>query len=115
MWYFICILIGFLFGYYGHLILKQIWLKQNKTEKIINPKELEQEIKEKESTIKLLDLAITQKKEEKYDLVKQNINLRHKNEDLILLKKNTEELQKKALEDGMKIYIPEKEKKKMND
>lgn len=111
--YLIAFLIGFFCGYYFYYVIKTYKSQIKKTE-TIEPKQLEEEIKEKNKTLELLDLAIEQKKEEKYNLVKQNIYLRHENQDLIDLRKTTEELQAKAKEDGMKIYIQEKEKMTMN-
>ena len=72
------------------------------------PEELQKEIEQKNKTIELLDFAIKQKKEERYDLLQKNIQLRKDNQNLIDLRETTEELQKKAREDGMKIYVPKK-------
>lgn len=102
--------IGLLIGYYLHFFWKLYQDKMLKQERK-NPKDLGKDIEEKQKTVELLNFAIKQKKEEKYNLVKQNIYLRKENQDLIDLRKTTEELQKKASLDGMKIYIPEKERK----
>lgn len=114
MWYFVLFLIGLIIGYYGHLFLNLYNQKKDRKEKE-NPIELNKEIEEDKKTLDLLKLAIKQKKDEKYKLVQQNIELRHENQDLIDLRKTTEELQKKALSDGMKIYIPEKDKKNLKN
>ena len=115
MYNIIVFLLGIGIGYYSHFFYKIYLEKIQKKESSISPEQLQEEIHSKQKTLELLNNAIIQKKDEKYNLVKQNINLRHRNQDLIILKKNTEELQKKAMEDDMKIYIPEKEKKKFDE
>lgn len=108
----ILFLIGIFIGYYGHLYLKKYLKKTTQKVNKKSPNDLDKLIKEKECTIDLLNQAIKQKKDEKYFLVNQNIELRRENQDLIDLRKTTEELREKARLDGMKIYIPEKDKKK---
>ena len=77
---------------------------EDKTEK------MEKEIEERKKTLELLDEAIEQKKEEKYEMVKQNIKLRKMNEELVELHDTTEKLRKKTIEDDrdMKLYILKK-------
>ena len=79
---------------------------EDKTEK------MEKEIDEKQKTIELLNEAIEQKKEEKYEMVKQNIKLRKMNEELVELHDTTEKLRKKTMEDDqdMKLYILKKDR-----
>lgn len=75
-------------------------------------KKMEKEIDEKQKTIELLNEAIEQKKEEKYEMVKQNIKLRKMNEELVELHDTTEKLRKKTMEDDqdMKLYILKKDR-----
>lgn len=76
--------------------------------------QMEEEIREKEHTIQLLDDAIKQKKNEKYELVKQNIRLRKMNEELVELQDTAERLKKKTMEQDqdIKLYVLSKDKKK---
>ena len=73
---------------------------------------MEKEIEERKKTLELLDEAIEQKKEEKYEMVKQNIKLRKMNEELVELHDTTEKLRKKTMEDDrdMKLYILKKDR-----
>ena len=104
----ILFLIGVLIGYYWHFIIEKFKEDRMAEKRKKTPEELQKEIEQKNKTIELLDFAIKQKKEERYDLLQKNIQLRKDNQNLIDLRETTEELQKKAREDGMKIYVPKK-------
>ena len=67
--------------------------------------QMEEEIREKEHTVQLLDDAIKQKKNEKYELVKQNIRLRKMNEELVELQDTAERLKKKTMEQNQDIKL----------
>ena len=99
---------GVLIGYYWHFIIEKFKEDRMAEKRKKTPEELQKEIEQKNKTIELLDFAIKQKKEERYDLLQKNIQLRKDNQNLIDLRETTEELQKKAREDGMKIYVPKK-------
>ena len=79
--------------------------------------QMEEELKERERTLELLDDAIKQKKNEKYELVKQNIRLRKMNEELVELQDTAEKLKKRTMEqdDDIKLYVLSKDKEQMSD